>query len=156
MKEVLTPLLSDLYLHNGTRVEYSVLSITEKEAVKREKAIIAKSLFTKLKNVTTPQVIDNGQAIEISYTSRGLDHFANDALLNHSGKYFSRHSMMRINESLEKAVYLPTSHKLKHPRTDGRNLWFTYADSERPGVYYKVTFNSMIGKYEFFAVVDRL
>ena len=150
------PLSSDLYYHNGKRSEYSELSDTEKNAVKREKAAISKALYAKLKDTITPQVIDNGERIEIAYTSKGLDHFANDAMLNLSGKYFSRDSMMRVNEILEKSTYLPTPHGLKHPRTDGRNLWFSYTDADGRGVFFRVTYNSMLSKYELYSVVDKI
>lgn len=150
------PLSADLYFHNGRRVEYSDLSDSEKAAVKKEKSAISKALYIKLKDVVTPQVVDAGREIEIAYTSKGLDHFTNDAMLTLSGKYFSRNTMMRINEILEKAKYIPTEHGLSHPRSDGRNLWFSYTDSDGRGVYFKVTKNSRIGKYELYSVVDSL
>ena len=150
------PLSSDLYYHDGRRVEYEELSNTEKNAVKREKTAISKALYAKLKDTTTPQVIDNGKRIEIAYTSKGLDHFANDAMLNLSGKYFGRDSMMRVNEILEKSTYLPTPHGLTHPRTDGRSLWFSYKDADGRGVYFKVTYNSQLSKYELYSVVDKI
>lgn len=99
-----------LYFHNGERVEYNELSDREKKLVKNEKKKIAKVLFVKLKDKETRQVIDNGQQITIKFTSRGLDHFANDAMISLSGKYFSKKSMMRVNKILEKSVYIPTSH----------------------------------------------
>lgn len=148
--------VSDLYFHNGSRVEYHELSEAEKSIVKQEKKRIAKQLATKLASTTTPQVIDNGERIDIHYTAKGLDHFCNDAMLTLSGKYFSEDSMMRVDEILERSTYMPTSHSLTHPRTDGRDLWFAYKDADGRGVYFKVTWNTKIKKYELFSVVDKI
>lgn len=127
-----------------------------KRAVKEEKKRISAQLFQKLKNVVTPQTIDGGKQIEIHYTHKGIDHFCNDAMLNLSGKYFSEQSMMRVNEILEKSTYVNTPHGLIHPRTDGRELWFTYKDAEGRGVYFKVNWNRNLKGYEFYSVVDEL
>jgi hypothetical protein len=145
-----------LYYRDGVRVEYSELDEPGKKLVKNAKKKVAKELYAKLKNVTTRQVIDDGKEIRINYTSHGLDHFANDAMLNLSGKYFSRTSMMKVNEILEKATYFPSSHALSHPRTDGRELWFTYKDADGRGVYFKVCKNSKIKAYELYSVVDEI
>lgn len=145
-----------LYFRDGVRVEYAELDILGKRLVKDEKNKIAKELYAKLKNKKTTQVIDNGQVIRISYTSKGCDHFANDAMISLSGKYFSRKSMMRVNEILEKSIYIPTSHNLTHPRTDGRDLWFTYIDADGRGVYFKVCWNNNLKRHEFYSVVDKM
>ena len=145
-----------LYYRDGRRVEYSELSTIGKKLVKDEKNKIAKELYAKFKNEKTSQVIDNGEVIQIGYTSKGLDHFANDAMISLSGKYFSRKSMMRVNEILEKSIYVPTTHGLSHSRTDGRDLWFTYTDAEGRGVYFKVCWNSQLHKHELYSVVDKI
>lgn len=149
--------MESLFYHEGKRVNYAGLSDQEKETVKKEKAKLAKELYSKLKNEKTPQIIDNGQHIEITYTSVGLDHFVNDVLLVLSGKYFSRKSMMYVHKMLERSSYIPTSHKLRHPRTDGRNLWYMYAYPSSDGkvVYFKVTYNMMLKRYELYSVGDR-
>ena len=89
-----------LYYHGDRRLEYNELTRNEKALVKEEKKKISKELYQKLKDKVTKQTIDNEKQITIKYTSRGLDHFANDAMLTLSGKYFSKNSMMRINEIL--------------------------------------------------------
>lgn len=82
-------LQEQLYYKDGVRVEYAELSELGKRLVKDEKNKVVKELYAKLKNEKTTQVIDNGQVIQIGYTSKGCDHFANDAMLTLSGKYFS-------------------------------------------------------------------
>ena len=144
-----------LYFHNGKRVEYKELSDSEKKLVKDEKKKIAKALFAKLKDKETIQVIDDGQQITIMFTSRGLDHFANDAMISLSGKYFSKKSMMRVNEILEKSVYVPTSHTLTKARTDGRDMWFKYSDNEGRGVFLKVCWNTKLDIHELYSVTDK-
>lgn len=143
-----------LYYHNGQRAEYIDLTSDEKKLVKEEKKQIAKELYKKLKDKKTTQTIDNGQIITIKYTSHGLDHFANDAMISLSGKYFSRNSMMRINEILEHSIYVPTPHGLSHTRTDGRNLWFKYSDNEGRGVYFHVCWNNKLKTHELYSVTD--
>lgn len=145
-----------LYFRDGVRVEYAELDTIGKRLVKDEKNKVAKELYAKLKNEKTTQVIDNGQVIQIGYTSKGLDHFANDAMISLSGKYFSRNSMMSVNEILEKSIYTPTSHSLIHPRTDGRDLWFTYTDADGRGVYFKVCWNNNLKMHELYSVVDKM
>ena len=146
----------NLYFRDGKRVEYYELEEAGKSAVKQEKKMIVSKMYQKLQNVTTNQVIDNGERIEINYTNKGLNHFANDAMLTLSGKYFSEASMIKINEILEKAEYIPTRHELSHPRTDKRSLWFTYSDSEGRGVYFKVAYNKDIKKYELYSLADKI
>ena len=148
--------VEDLYFRDGRRVEYSQLTNDKKRIVKQEKKRIARELFQKLKNKKTPQIIDNGETIEIYYTSKGLDHFCNDAMLNLSGKYFSESSMMRINEILEKSTYIPTDHGKSHSRGDDREFWFTYEDAEGRGVYFKVAWQKSMKKYTLYSVVDTL
>ncbi len=77
-------------------------------------------------------------------------------MLNLSGKYFSHASMLKVNEILEKSMYVPSSHELSHPRTDGRELWFTYKDADGRGVYFKVCKNNKIKAYELYSVVDEI
>jgi len=142
--------------HNGSRrVEYGELSEIDKQLVKNEAKLVRSGMYAKLKSVTTPQQIDNGVAIGIHYTSKGIKHFVNDTMLTLSGKYFSKNSMMRVNEILEKSKYVPTSHALTHARKDGRELWFSYSDNEGRGVYFKVNWNKNIKRYELYSVTDR-
>ena len=148
--------IEDLYFRDGRRVEYDELSTAKKKLVKGEKKRIFKELYQKLQNTATPQVIDNNERIEIYYTSKGLDHFCNDAMLTLSGKYFSRASMMKIDEILKKSTYLPGPHGLTHPRTDGRDLWFSYQDADGRSVYFKVDWNKKLKKYELYSVVDSI
>lgn len=148
--------IKDLYFKDGRRVEYSDLSRKEMNAVKRAKKEVAAEMFQKLRNVRTKQVIDNGKEIEIGYTKGGIDHFTNDAMLTLSGKYFSEASMMRVNEILEKATYIPTPHGLTHPRTDGRELWFTYTDTDGRDIYFKVAYSRYLKAYDLYSVTDKI
>ncbi len=143
-----------LYYQNGKRVEYSELDEHGKKIVKDAKKKVAKELYAKLKDTVTTQVIDNGQIINIKYSSHGLDHFANDAMLNMSGKYFSYNSMLNVDKILEKSTYIQSDHRLIHSRTDGRDLWFSYKDSDGRGVYFKVCWNNKMNTYELYSVVD--
>lgn len=59
--------------------------------------------------------------------------------------------MKNINNIIEKANYISTSHGLTHPRTDGRDLWFSYKDA-----YFKVCYNSNMKMYELYDVVDKI
>lgn len=145
-----------LYYKNGRRVEYAELDNKGKKSVKEAKKQISKELYAILKDTKTQQIIENGIKISIGYTSHGLDHFANDAMLNLSGKYFSRESMLHVNEILEKSTYIPSSHILNHYRTDGRDLWFSYKDGDGRGVYFKVCWNGRLRMYELYSVVDKL
>ena len=77
-------------------------------------------------------------------------------MLNLSGKYFSEESMMRVNEILEKSKYVQTPHAKKHPRTDGRELWFYYKDADGRGVYFVVAWSRYTKKYDLYSVVDEL
>ncbi|MBQ2051728.1 MAG: hypothetical protein II495_05780, partial [Paludibacteraceae bacterium] len=62
--------------------------------------------------------------------------------------------LKRLKQILEKSTYIPTSHNLSHPRTDGRNLWLSYHDADGRGVYFKVNWNANVKKYELYSVVD--
>lgn len=63
--------------------------------------------------------------------------------------------MMRVNEILEKSIYIPTSHTLKKTRTDGRDMWFKYSDNEGRGVFFKVCWNTKLGIHELYSVTDK-
>ena len=139
----------------GKRQNFNRLPIASKQAVIKEKASVISDMKDKLIGLKTPQVIDNGQKIEIEYSSRGISHFANDAMVVLSGKYFSRDSMLRVNEILEQSKYVPTSHQLIHPRRDNRELWFSYKASDGRNVYFSVSRDSRTGKYELYSVRDR-
>ena len=64
--------------------------------------------------------------------------------------------MMRVDSILAKSQYIPTSHSLKHIRTDGRDLWFAYKDNEGRGVYFKVAWSKFSNTYELYSVDDKL
>lgn len=145
-----------LYYHGDRRLEYNELTSDEKALVKEEKKKISKELYQKLKDEVTKQTIDDEQQITIKYTSRGLDHFANDAMIRLSGKYFSSKSMLRIDEILKESIYVPTQHGLSHERTDGRDLWFKYKDNEGRGVFFHVCWNSKLGTHELYSVTDKM
>lgn len=146
--------LERLYYKNGKCVEYAELDDAAKKQVKEEKKIIVKAMLCKLRDTPTEQVIDNNQRIVIRYTKRGIDHVAKDAMLMLSGKYFSRKSMLKINEILAKSSYVPTLHGLSHFRDDGRNLRFSYIDGDGRGIYFKVCKNAL-GSYELYSVTDK-
>ena len=80
-----------LYMHTaGNRQNFNRLPIPAKEAIVQEKKAVIRDMKAKLIGIKTPQIIDNGKQIEIEYTSKGISHFANDAMVVLSGKYFSR------------------------------------------------------------------
>lgn len=151
-----TPLSDDLYFTGGGRQEYINLDQTHKNKVIEVKRRLQNEMFQKLKDVSTPQVIDNGEVIEIRYTNKGIKHFCNDAMINLSGKYFSESSMMNIDSIIAKSSYIPTSHSLIHPRKDGRDLWFKYIDGDGRGVYFKIAWNRNNKIYELYSVTDIL
>ncbi len=136
----------------GKRQNFNRLPISAKQAVVQEKASVIVDMKARLIGLRTPQVIDNGQRIEIEYSSKGINHFANDAMVVLSGKYFSRDSMLRVNEILEQARYIPTSHMLVHPRRDNRELWFSYKPKDGRNVYFSVSRDSKTGRYELYSV----
>lgn len=147
--------INDLYSKNGIRVEYGELDEHSKKKVKEKKNKLSKEVYQNLKDKIVKQVIDNGVEIEIIFTSSGIDHFFNSAMLTLSGKYFSEKSMRNIDKILSEAEYIPTSHELTKPRTDGRNLWFVYKAGGRD-CYIKVDYNSQLKAYELYDVVDIL
>lgn len=145
-----------LFYRNGYRVEYSQLSEKGKKAVITEKNRIANELYQKVKNETVSQFIENKTRIDIHFTKKGIEHLCNDAMLTLSGKYFSGKTMMNMKEILSDSVFVPSNHGLSHQRTDGRNLWFKYKDGDGRGVFFKVTWNKNIKKYELYSVTDKI
>lgn len=145
-----------LYYKDGKRVEFWELSQYEKDAVKKEEKSVHKAMIKRLKNITTQQIIDNNEKIEIHYTRAGLEHFCRSAMFTLSGKYFSRKSMLHVNEIVEKSTYVPTNHALVHQRTDSRNVWFRYKDNDGRGIYFQVARNDQNqGRYELYSVTDK-
>lgn len=145
-----------LYYRNGERVEYRDLDERGKKLVRETRDRVAQELYSRLKEIKTEQTIDDNKKIKIGYTKHGLEHFANSAMVILSGKYFSRASMLRINEILENAKYIPSSHELTHARSDMRQLWFTFKDDEGRGVYFKVCWNKQINSYELYSAADKI
>ena len=149
-------MIEDLYIYDGKRLDYGELPADRQAMVKSEKKRIAKEVYEIVKDKKVKQVIDNEQPIEICFTKKGVKHFCNDALLLLSGKYFSEDEMKLINYILEKAEYLESYHSLKHLRSDGRDLWFTYKDKEGRGVYFKVSWSRYTKQYELYSVVEKI
>ena len=151
-----TPLTEDLYFSGGKRQEYVDLDETHKSKIKEVKRRIQKEMYQKLRDVETPQVIDDGKVISIHYSNAGIKHFCNDAMIRLSGKYFSETSMMNIDKIIAKSTYVPSSHSLYKARTDGREMWFKYKDADGRGIYFKVSWNSSNKYYELYSVTDVL
>ena len=144
-----------LYYSGEVRKDYRKLPVEEKKRVIAEKKEVEKELLAKLRGTTISKEIDNGENVEIRFTTDGIKHICNDAMVKLSGKYFSKYSMMRIDEIFKDSIYIPTSHKLKKPRTDGRELWFSYKDNDGRGVYFKANFrNRKGGYYELYSITE--
>lgn len=146
----------DIYSIGVKRYEYRDLPKSSQAIVRKERDRIAKAMYAKLQNVSTPQVIDGGEKIDIRYTKSGIDEFANQAMVTLSGKYFSEKSMLSVNEILGRSSYVPTPHTLSHPRKDKRDLWFSYKDADGRGVYFRVCWNQNMKMYELYSVADRI
>lgn len=143
----------DLFFFNGQRRRFKNLPDDMKRVIWQVQEQIAKEMWQRLKNVKTPQFID-GKPVVIEYVHRDVIHAARDMMVVLSGKYFSRESMLRINETLEKAEYIPTPHNDKEDRKDGRKMWFKYKDTDGRGVYFGVS-KIMDGRYTLHTITDR-
>lgn len=144
-----------LYYSGGVRKEYNQLPLEERKKVIVEKKEVEKQLLSKLRDTSITKEIDNGENVEVKFTTEGVKHICNDAMINLSGKYFSKDSMMRIDEIFRDSVYIPTSHKSNKPRKDGRDLWFSYKDNDGRGVYFKANFrNRQGGYYELYSITE--
>ena len=148
--------LGEYYLVEGVRFEYKDLPGSRKKLIKAFKKKLVKDIFGIVSNKRAHNVIDDGVKISIRFTRRGIDHFCNDVLLTLSGMYFDEESMKSKDTILSNANYVQTSHEKIHYRTDGRDLWFAYLDSEGRGVYFKVCFNKNIKGYEFYSAEKEL
>lgn len=117
---------------------------------------VAKDMWKNLADKSVALKAD-GAAIHVQFTRKGVEHVARDAMLVLSGKYMSRKSMVHIDKILEKAEYVPTSHKVYKDRSDGKTMFFRYKDKDGRGIYFKVAKDyatSSHGRYYLYSVVD--
>lgn len=144
----------DPYNINGQRLEYYELPDARKDDIKALTKRVAAEMWENLQNKSVEQVAD-GQKILIEFDHKGIDHIARDALLNLSGKYMSKPSMVNIDHILKESEYVPTEHELKHSRTDHRKIWFKYKDTQGRGVYFSVAHSpNSQKKYTLYSVSD--
>lgn len=148
---------NDIYSVNGTRKEYHELNDERKMVVRSISKNVAKDMWKNLSNKSVTLKAD-GATIHVQFTRKGVEHVARDAMLILSGKYMSRKSMVHIDKILEKAEYVPTSHKVYKDRNDGKTMFFRYRDTDGRGIYFKVAFNNKSEKegkqYVLYSVVD--
>lgn len=116
---------------------------------------VGNEMWENLQNKSVDQVAD-GQHIKIEFDHKGVDHVSRDALINLSGKYMSNESMVNIDKILASATYVPTEHGLSHGRSDNRQMWFKYQDSQGRGLYFSVAHNpKAVKKYTLYSVSDK-
>lgn len=146
------------YHVNGVRLEYADLPPANKRSVINLKNRYSEGMRKRLRDKTVVLNTDE-ETITVGFNRRGIDHVVQDAMMKLSGKYFSKHSLYRLDEILEQSTYIPTSHGLYKNRTDGTVMFFKYLDSDGRGVYFKVAYNPTAGdgkKYFLYSMDDRL
>ena len=148
----------DIYTVDGVRKEYFELNEERKAVVRSISKDVAKEMWGNLSGKSV--VLDaDGKAINVQFTRKGVEHVARDAMLTLSGKYMSRSSMKHIDKILAKAEYVPTSHRDKKNRNDGKELFFRYKDKTGRGIYFKVVYEPRNGSrkyYNMYSVTDRM
>ncbi len=148
------------YTVKGVRYSYGELAIkfpNRAKQIRDKTREIAKEMTVILVGKTVVQTIDNNKLIMIGFSSKNNKEFVRQAMLTLSGKYFTRKEMLGINRILSKAVYVPTSHLNKHKGEDDKTLWFTYKDSTRSGIWFKVKRDmSGGGRYYLYSLSDRI
>lgn len=127
----------DIYTIDGVRHEYGDLPRARQEVIVETKKEIIKEMKKNLGGKSIDLDAD-GQTLHVEFLGKGLAHVANDAMLTLSGKYFSRNSMVHIDKILAQSTYVPTSHELYKPRSDGKTKFFRYQDSQGRGVYFGI------------------
>lgn len=146
----------DIYTVDGVRKEYFELNEERKAVVRSMSKDVAKEMWGNLSGRSV--VLDaDGNAINVQFTRKGVEHVARDAMLTLSGKYMSRSSMKHIDKILAKAEYVPTSHAVYKERNDGKTMFFRYKDKEGRGLYFKVTRDNAAGsngRFYLYSVSD--
>lgn len=102
---------NSIYHEGGVRKEYYELSKGRKAAVLAELKSVQTAMWANLQSKSVTMTAD-GKEITVSFTKKGTDHVARDAMLTLSGKYMSRKSMINIDAILRQSEYVPTSHEL--------------------------------------------
>lgn len=144
----------DIYTLDGVRHEYRDLPAERQKVIQATSKEVAKEMWNELKDKKVNQVAD-GKQIVIEFDHRGVDHVARDAMIILSGKYMSKGSMVHIDRILESSTYIPTQHSKSHERTDARQMWFKYRDSQGRGLYFSVAHSpSAQKKYTLYSVSD--
>ncbi len=148
----------DIYTEDGVRKEYGDLSPERQQAVKEVKKEVVRDMKANLLGKHVMLDAD-GEQIKVEFISDGIKHVANDAMLTLSGKYFSRDSMVHMDRILAQSTYVPTSHELYKTRTDGKDKFFKYVDSQGRGVYFGVAHDKRgpghSSRYYLYTVTDR-
>ena len=68
----------------------------------------------------------------------------------------SKESMIHIDRILGSSEYIPTQHSKSHERTDARQMWFKYKDSQGRGLYFSIAHSpSAQKKYTLYSVSDK-
>lgn len=149
---------NDIYTENGIRKEYYELNDERKMVVRAISKKVADEMWNNLSKKSVPLKAD-GNTINVQFTRSGVDHVARDAMIVLSGKYMSRNSMKHIDRILAKSEYVPTDHKDKKDRKDGKELFFRYKDKDGRGIYFKVAYEPRNGSrkyYYLWSVVDTM
>lgn len=128
---------NDIYSIDGARREYSELPEERKKIIQKQKKEVIKQMKANLKDKSVDLVAD-GEILHVTFPARGIEHVANDAMLNLSGKYFSKNALVNIDKILASSTYVPTSHELYKDRKDGITKFFKYQDSQGRGVYFGI------------------
>lgn len=148
---------NSIYHEGGARKEYHELSKGRKAAVLAELKSVQTAMWANLQSKSVTMTAD-GKDIMVSFTKKGTDHVARDAMLTLSGKYMSRKSMINIDAILRQSEYVPTSHELYKGRFDGIEYFFKFQDKQGRGIYFKVTYEPAQGQgkqYYLRSVTDK-
>lgn len=148
---------NSIYHEGGGRKEYHELSKWRKAAVLAELKSVQTAMWANLQSKSVTMTAD-GREITVSFTKKGTDHVARDAMLTLSGKYMSRKSMINIDAILRQSEYVPTSHELYKGRFDGIEYFFKYKDKQGRGIYFKVAYEPAQGQgkqYYLRSVTDK-
>lgn len=123
------------YHVNGERKEYFELPEAQKRTIQALVKTYANGMNEKLKDKSVNLSTDEGD-IKVQFTKNGLEHVSRDAMINLSGKYFSKNSLYRINEILSQSNYVRTDKTTEH----GHSIikFFKYYDNDGRCVYFGV------------------
>lgn len=148
---------NSIYHEGGVRKEYGELSEARKAIVKAELKSVQATMVAAIGNKKI-KLNAGGEEIEVVFTKAGLEHVARDAMLNLSGKYMSRKSMINIDEILRSSVYIEKQVP-KEPRKDKKEFFFAHTDTQGRQLFLKVAFDRATnkkGRYYLYTVTDVL